>query len=997
MKKPSQTTRKNRVSACRPTMMAAAALTLLLLNTGYAQAPLPVKSAEDETINLSPFIVDASKDQGYRATNTLAGSRINTDLKDVAASLTVVTKEFLTDVAAVDINDILSYTANTEGTRDFTATTPTLGRPSDGPAANGQTANRLRGLSNADITRDYFYTIGTWVGFDTYNLDEVTINRGPNSILAGLGSPAGIINYSPQMAGLVKDANEVTYRFGSFGDQRATFNSNIVLQKDVFAVRVAAAWSDKGFKQQPAWDRDKRLYGTLTYQPWKKTTIRAGYEQVKVNSNIPNSITPEDDVTQWLALGKPSYDRNSAAPVSSFLWQDGNLPTVVYNKSGAIEGSFNPNTGYYFNQQNLTNVGIWTALRMNNNNFVQLDKVNLMPSTADLKLKTASFSVDQEIVHNLNANISYTHETVDNSRLDLFRPEYENYLIDVDVRTPTGAVNPHYGETYMQFRGLDNKQTDHNTNRVARATLTYELDLTKFNKWLGHYRATGFVEDRKTETEHVQYTAKGTNNSTKLAETGARYYLGGTATTPAMTEPTQPGLVSNVTNTYLDAVSNTFKTDTLTDFYALKSDAKELTKLKSSAVVLQGYLWEDKIVGMFGLRRDTNDKGNISTVEGDPAATDPATGLVRPVGSTYGTLAEKSAQTKTYGVVVHPLKWLSLHYNHAENFIPNAGSVDLLGHPTNTPTGLGRDYGFSVSLFEDKFNAKLNWFELTAASGPAGNPANFPLAQWNMTFMDLVVEPELAAKAGVVYKQGVAPGITVGDPRLANAYTADNVSKGLELELTYNVTKNWRIMANISKQEAKQTNIAPALTSFIEERLAYWKSVPGLWTGQVTTNNPWGLNQTGQQHFNQFLLPSYVGYKSVDGQPSTQLRKWHANIVSNYTFNDGSLKGFNFGGAARYLEKAVIGNPAITDSTGAVTGLDLAHPYYAGSYIGVDAWVGYTTKVYHDKYVLNFQLNGRDLEQSGGFRPIVANSDGAHAVYRIVQPRTFYLTTKLEF
>lgn len=67
----------------------------------------------------------------------------------------------------------------------------------------------------------------------------------------------------------------------------------------------------------------------------------------------------------------------------------------------------------------------------------------------------------------------------------------------------------------------------------------------------------------------------------------------------------------------------------------------------------QGYLWEDKIVGLFGIRRDKNEAGFIRSVEGDPAATDPATGLVKPAGSNYGTLASKSAQTKTYGVVVH--------------------------------------------------------------------------------------------------------------------------------------------------------------------------------------------------------------------------------------------------------------------------------------------------------------------------------------------------------
>ena len=975
--------------------MAAALSLFVIAKLGFAQAASSdIKAAKetDETVVLSPFVVDASQDKGYRATKTLAGSRISTDLKDVAAPITVVTKEFIDDLAAVNINDIVAYTAGTEGSRDYTATTDNLGRPQDNVALNSNTSNRVRGLFAADITRDYFFTIGTWVGFDSYNLDQVTISRGPNSALAGLGSPAGIINYSPQLAGLSRNHNEVSYKFGSFGDQRATLNSNIVAKKDVLAFRLAAAYSDKGFKQQPAYNHDKRLFGALTYHPWSKTTIRGSYETVKITSNNPNSLTPEDDVSQWVELGKPSYDRNSSTPVSSFLWQGGNQGVTVYNKSGVIEGAINTNTGYYFNNQNLTSVGIWTGLRMHSNKYLQLDKLNLSPSKAGLEYQAYNLSLDQEIVPNLNANVAYTHEVIDNDRLDLFRAEYATYLVDVNVRTPTGAVNPHYGETYMQFRGLDNHQTDHNTNDVVRGTLTYDLDLTKHNKWFGRYRLTGFAEDRKTETEHVQYDARSYSGSTSLQEIGYRFYLGGSATTPATTVPTQPGLVSGVSNLYFDSASGTYKTDTLNAFYGLKSDALALTKLKSSAFVTQAYFWDDKIVGMFGIRRDT-DKAGFSSSVGTNAA------LVSMAPRDYGKLSELTQQTRTYGVVVHPLKWLSVHYNHSENFNPNAGSIDLKGTPTATPTGEGKDYGFSVSVLDDKLNVKLNWFELTAASGPAGNPANFPLAQWNMTFMDLVVEPELAAKAGVAYKQGVAPGIIVGDPRLANAYTADNTSKGLEVELTYNVNKNWRIMGSVSKQEAKQSNTAAALTAFIEERIAYWKSVPGLWTGQRTSNNPWGLTQTGEEHFNQFLLGSYVGYKSVDGKPSQQLAKWRASGLTNYEFTDGPLKGFSVGGGGRYIEKSIIGNPAIKDASGTVTGLDLAHPYYSGGYIAVDAWLGYKTKVslFGNKNELSFQLNGRDLQESGGFRPIVANSDGVHSVYRIVQPRTFYLTTKLEF
>ncbi|MBT6767785.1 MAG: hypothetical protein HOA81_02195, partial [Opitutales bacterium] len=39
---------------------------------------------DQEVFELSPFAVDASGDTGYRATSTIAGSRLNTQLRDVA-------------------------------------------------------------------------------------------------------------------------------------------------------------------------------------------------------------------------------------------------------------------------------------------------------------------------------------------------------------------------------------------------------------------------------------------------------------------------------------------------------------------------------------------------------------------------------------------------------------------------------------------------------------------------------------------------------------------------------------------------------------------------------------------------------------------------------------------------------------------------------------------------------------------------------------------------
>jgi outer membrane receptor protein involved in Fe transport len=985
------------------TLAVGAALSLLV-NAGLAQVATPSPSGpsssnpDDEVVRLSPFVVNSTNDEGYHATSTLAGSRINTPLKDVAQSITVVTKEFLNDLSAVNVNDVLAYTANTEGSRDFTVATSSLGRPTDGVAINANNSNRIRGLAAADYTRDYFYTIGTYNGFDSYNLDEVTINRGPNSILAGLGSPAGIINFSPQLAEVTHNHSQVGYRYGSYGDKRATFNSNVVAMQDTLAFRVAAVWAHRGFKQEPAYNQDKRLYLAGTYHPWSKTTIRASFETQNVKANNPNTITPEDGVSQWIAAGKPIFDSASANPASPQLTQEfTNSQVVLYNASGAREGSYNLNyntpadRGYDFFQGVKSGA---TPYRMNSNNYFQLDSVNLNPSLDRFrKYKAVNLSIDQEILHNLYANLAYVKEEVDAEYLNLFRSGYSVYSVDVNARLPGGAPNPHVGETFMQFGGLDNRNIDDDSNEVWRGTLTYNLDLNKYNKWFGRYVLTGFTEHRRTQTIHWQYNTKDVANPT-VENINYRYYMGGTASNGyrAQTVPQNPVLVSGVTpNIYYDATSGTFKTNTLDAFYALKSNSKSLRKLSTNAAVIQAYLLQDRLVPMLGIRRDKDETSTAAAVNN---ASSP--GVVNPAGD-YGPVNTFSKTTKTYGVVAHPLKWLSLHYNHAENFIPNAGAVDLLLNPTSSPTGLTKEYGFSVHLLDDKLNAKVNWFELTAAGAGADN-LTFPLGQWTVPYMELTFMPDLARQAGIEYKPLMAPGLIVGDPRLANAYTSSNVSKGIELELTYNVTKNWRLMASVSKQEAKQSDIAKPLTDFIENRLAYWKSIPALWSGPYTGQNVgWGVGRTGEQQWNNDNNPYYLLYKSVDGQPSPQLAKWHASALTNYTISDGPLKGFSFGGGLRYIEKSIIGNPQILDASGTPIALDLEHPYYNGTRIGFDAWAGYKMKIFHEKCDLSFQLNVRDLDQSGGFQPIAANADGSHSTYRIVQPRTFYFTTTLDF
>lgn len=266
------------------------------------------QATEEEAIILSPFEVSAENTNGYAASTTLANNRISTELRDIGSSVSVITGEFLKDVAATDNRTLLQYTVGSEVGGSY----GNFGGHGDGAMldesskfVNPNTNTRVRGLAEADNTRDFFMTDIPW---DGYAVDGVDLQRGANSILFGMGSPAGIINTRSKQASF-KDANEVVFRVGSFGSNRQTADFNKVILKNQLSLRIAALRNDEKFKQEPAFSKDERLYGALRYEPsfmkrnGMRTIVKGNYEAGRVRSNNPRTLPPIDLITPWFRTG----------------------------------------------------------------------------------------------------------------------------------------------------------------------------------------------------------------------------------------------------------------------------------------------------------------------------------------------------------------------------------------------------------------------------------------------------------------------------------------------------------------------------------------------------------------------------------------------------------------------------------------------------------------------------------------------------------------------
>jgi outer membrane receptor protein involved in Fe transport len=295
------------------------------VKTAAEQNPVPVErkpgatGGEESVLELSPFVVTTDKDQGYFAQNTLAGSRMRMNLADLGASISVVTKQQMEDTASIDLNDVLRYELNTEGSSTYTPMTQSMRNDgvldvnaggTQGSSVSSFTnagANRIRGLGAPSRAINYFPSIGQ-VPVDSYNVQSLEISRGPNSMIFGLGSPAGIVNQSTAQAVLNRDTYKVTARTDQYGSYRGTFSFNKSLIDDKLAIFGALAYDNRQFNRKPSYDKTRRQYIAATFKPFKKTTLRADFENYDNRNRRPNTITPRDYITQWDLAGRPVWN-----------------------------------------------------------------------------------------------------------------------------------------------------------------------------------------------------------------------------------------------------------------------------------------------------------------------------------------------------------------------------------------------------------------------------------------------------------------------------------------------------------------------------------------------------------------------------------------------------------------------------------------------------------------------------------------------------------------
>ena len=176
-----------------PAIVATAVSVLLGLMVRAQTSPVratanPPATSTDPIITLDEFSVTTDRDNSYKATNVLSGTRFNTTLLDLPKALDVVTREFMEDIGARDITEALQYTSGIAVTRE----SDSAGKTDTEVLVRGFTGGG-GGVSSGGGNQ-YIDGYRTFGNFDPISIERIEILKGPSSLFSGAIGAGGAMN-----------------------------------------------------------------------------------------------------------------------------------------------------------------------------------------------------------------------------------------------------------------------------------------------------------------------------------------------------------------------------------------------------------------------------------------------------------------------------------------------------------------------------------------------------------------------------------------------------------------------------------------------------------------------------------------------------------------------------------------------------------------------------------------------------------------------------------
>ena len=888
-------------------------LTLVLpASAALAQtaAPPALPASQEAAIELNPFVITAEADDGYASKETLSGTRLRTDIKDVASSMSVITAEMLHDMGATSFYDVV----------DFLPSTFSYGSNEGDANANGLRTGSpfyVRGYRSDSLSTNFF-TANFPV--DSYNTDRMTFTRGPNAILFGIGNPGGTVDITTHKADLRKNFRKVDLRVDSSGSFRTALDANLMLVPQKVGVRLDVLHDDRRSNIKPTYNKRNSIFGTLTYQTTKNSVLYVNAESNHQRAQIARPFEFYDWYNVWANAGRPikAIAKNTAAGPGWEFETTGGYPVYIPGM-----GVMNWGAMAYGGRLTVRGARVGTvSYGMGSPNLIVPLDTDIVGNGDLMEYHNENYSVifQQRLAHNLYLEIAGQHDH--DYRFN--RETNGNTVaikVDPNAQLPDGTPNPNVGQAFVDVRPSEQHiPTDVNQ---LRATLSYEKsfnDLKVFNRGLGRISLGGLWNNEANHQFLEQYA------ETNLTPLSTQRDLSNAANLVSRRWYFLPGKEQFYAGDFAPVSGNGINSS-----WELVSSTprNNFTRTISYAVAANALLLDDLLSLTGGLRRDELLITSVSYVKDGRGVWPDAhggTGLPeqRGVGRPY-----------LFGAVLNAHKNFGLFYNRATNyrsFNQSARTIDQGLIPTQAGEGLDTGLKFNFGSF---LSGSVTYFE-TSQTNILDGTLRGKKAAWINSIWE-VIDPSKR------------PDLSVNWTDLK-----DQKTRGTEIELVANPTKNLRVYATASRNNNFMVDHGAVLFAYLAQNYPIW---------QAKASTPL-LTSLSDGATVGDLIPKIQAEASDDklviGQKQTRVFEWQTNLITRYQFDRASaLKGLAVGTALRWRTAPIIGyyrTPTINTPLGI---LDPTRPIIGTPSTNGDAWLDYSR---------TFTVAERKVRWSGQFR-----------------------------
>jgi len=916
-------------------------------------------------------------------------------MADTPVALTVITSDLLNDLGATDFQDLLDFVPSTDYYAEY---------GTDTIANNAKIPTQIvvRGFPTTTQTKDFFITQVPADRYLTDSITFTRGPNALLFGIGNPGGTVGVTSNRAQFKGEFGQV-EFTYdslssKRTSIDQNIELIKDRVAIRADLLLERKNLFRVPTGQNKEGVF-----LTATIhPFNNDQRTSMIVSYEAGTRDDVSARPFAPFDGFSTWIANGAPLYNNltaaapptvlNASTPYTSvasqyvnILGQNSILPFLSTVKAGTYNGyvtttgpivngaavapatnggysinkdfvSLNPMTlllNYFGGDQAklsswLTALGPQASIPESFNKGPAVVPVDTFLSGPNDRY-TAHWNIPRLIVdHRLGRDFDVelagnVEQFDDYNRVTIRGTDYTIHY-DPNLYLPGGAPNPYAGVPYISNDAAFATTTyDTTTAEEARFSTNYRLDLSEhkfLGMSLGKYSFSTLANVYNLEVADYQTrpyvtsvngvpVALGTvlNQGSYLTQGNvlhSRYYL----------LPGQPPYIPASDPLTPLPVTSPIQADWVNLF-----GSRTRTAIQSYAASLEARYFDDRLILVGGVRYDWARTWNSAQVDYTAQTLTPgAYPGEANLPATFATLyPATNYRVINYsgGMVYHLTNWFSPFVNYATNSNPGAVAAGTGNAPRDiflnlVPylQGKGTDFGFKFSFLQGNLQGSYTHYT-TSQDNVTGSTPSITGSIYTSANADMqLAEPAYYAQRSVTF------------PGQIWSVDWNQVTKGDEVDLTYNLTNHLRLRLAGSDQKTITAGKYEDVGRFLAIHEPIWQA----YAADPTTS---AANAATVLNSIPVINNELAAYQAQNGAPQIGDSTWSASLSAHYSFDRSTwLRGFGVGANISVRGPVVLGYQV--NQNGSV---NLNNTDYGSGPRYINLNLDYSRPILHGKYL----------------------------------------------